>query len=201
MVQCEDMFLIGDDKWEVRETPHKGRGVFAKKLIEKGTVIGDYLGTIIQMSEYDIDEDSRGLYLMYLTDETCIYPDLNTAGLHLINHSCKPNCWIYTYKFHTLFFALRRIYPGEEVCISYLLSPLDTLCDPCPHDCHCGEKTCTGTMHLSQVQFMLWQKFQDAQKQPVPKKRFIKNTQLPKLDEYPTRISVDSIYDQIIAGS
>lgn len=195
------MFLISDDKWEVRDTPFKGRGVFIKKKIEKGTVISDYLGTIIQMSEYDIVEDSRGLYLMYLSDETCIYPDLNTPGPHLINHSCKPNCWIFTYQAHTLFFALRTIQPGEELCISYLLSPLDTTCDPCPHDCHCGEKKCTGTMHLSQTQFTLWQKFQNEQKQWSQKKRFIKNTQLPKLEKYPTCITVESIYSKIISAA
>ena len=199
VIQCENMFLLSDDSWEVRETPFKGKGVFVTKQIEKGTVIGDYLGTVIQMSEYDIEEDSRGLYLMYLTDEFCIYPDLKKPGLHFINHSCKPNCWMYTYDFHTLFFALRTIQSGEELCISYLLSPMDSTCDPCTHICYCKEQSCTGTMHLSQTQFILWQEFQKKRQQIIGKIHHTVNSPLQRLKNYPSTISVDSIYEQIIS--
>lgn len=200
VVQCEDMFLLDDNSWEVRETLYKGKGIFAKEKIESGTVIGDYLGTVIEMSEYDIQNDSRGLYLMYLTDETCIYPDLTKPGLHLINHSCKPNCWIYTYRLHTLFFSLRTIQPGEELSISYLLSPLDHTCAPCVHDCHCGDIMCTGTMHLSRMQFTLWQKFQHTHVQQTRKKQFTNNMQLPQLYKYPHRIPIDPVYDRIVSA-
>ena len=83
------MFLISKDYWEVRETKEKGRGVFAKKGIAAGTVVGDYLGRVIKTAEYDLDRDKEGLYLMYLTDEASIYPDLKKPGLHLFNHSCE----------------------------------------------------------------------------------------------------------------
>ena len=108
------MFLIPEDHWEVRCTKEKGKGIFAKKEIKAGTIIGDYLGKIIKTAEYDLDKDKKGLFLMYFTDRASIYPDLKKPGIHLLNHSCSPNCWIYTFKGHTLFFALRKIEPGEE---------------------------------------------------------------------------------------
>ena len=113
------MFLIPEDFWEVRKTAEKGLGVFAKKEILAGTVIGDYLGKVIKTAEYDLERDAKGLFLMYLNDSASIYPDLSKPGIHLLNHSCEPNCWIYCFRGHTLFFALRNIKKGEELYCHY----------------------------------------------------------------------------------
>lgn len=37
------MFLIKDDFWQIKKTKEKGLGVFARKAIKKGTIVGDYL--------------------------------------------------------------------------------------------------------------------------------------------------------------
>lgn len=134
------MFLIGEEFWEVRTTKDKGLGVFARKPIAKGTIISDYLGQIIKLADYDLELDKAGLYLMYYSDEFGIYPDLSKPGPHLINHDCEPNCWMYIYKGHTLFYALRNIIVGEEMTINYLLGPEDD------HRCLCGSKKCSGAM-------------------------------------------------------
>ncbi len=191
------MFLISDDYWQIQKTKEKGLGVFAKKNIKAGTIIGDYLGKVIKTAEYDLDKDKDGLYLMYLTDEASIYPNLKKPGPHLLNHSCSPNCWIYTYRGHTLFFALRKINPDEELTISYLLSPKDETCKNCPHDCKCDSKPCTGTMHLAQDKYEKWQTFQNKQKKKTktPKPIFGKN--LTKLSSYPKAIPNNPIYAQI----
>ncbi|PIZ68058.1 hypothetical protein CO165_04995 [Candidatus Roizmanbacteria bacterium CG_4_9_14_3_um_filter_33_18] len=135
---------------------------------------------------------------MYLTDQTSIYPDLTKPGPHLLNHSCSPNCWIYIYHGHTLFFALRKIKPGEELTISYLLSPKDKTCDPCTHDCKCGSKSCTGTMHLSKGKYRQWQKFQNKEKQKTKMVKFISGKNLPKLSSYPKTIPYNPIYTIIL---
>lgn len=137
------MFLIGKDYWEIRQTKNKGLGVYACKPIAKGTIISDYLGKIVKYSEYDLELDKQGLYLMYYSDEFGIYPDLASPGPHLINHSCEPNCWIYIYQGHTLFYSLREINSGEEITINYLLGPDDK------HVCLCGSENCNGTMQSS----------------------------------------------------
>ena len=81
------MFLIPSNFWEIRETKNKGRGVFAKKPIPTGTIIGDYVGKLIQLNDVDFDKEKKNLYLMYYNDEIGIYPDLKKPGVYLINHS------------------------------------------------------------------------------------------------------------------
>lgn len=192
------MFLITNDYWQIKKTKEKGLGVFAKKEIKAGTIIGDYLGKVIKTAEYDLDHDKKGLYLIYLTDEACIYPNLKKPGIHLLNHSCTPNCWIYTYHGHTLFFALRSVKPGEELTISYLLSPKDETCKPCTHACKCNSKFCTGTMHLTQDKYKKWQKFQNTKKKRDTKKiKVVFGKNLPKLTNYPKKIPYNPIYTQI----
>ena len=189
------MFLISKDYWEIKKAPKKGLGVFAKEEIKKGTVIGDYLGKVIKTAQYNLESDKKGLYLMYMTDQACIYPDLKKPGIHLFNHACQPNCWIHAYHGHTLFFALRNIKVDEELTISYLLSPKDD-CRICPHNCHCSSKNCTGTMHLTPAKYKMWQKFQNSQKKTkIPQPVFGRN--LPKLPRYPKTIALNPIYNLI----
>ncbi len=191
------MFLLKDDSWEIKKTKEKGYGVFSKKEIRSGTVISDYLGKIINIAEYDLNNDKKGLYLMYLTDQACVYPDLTKPGPHLLNHSCKPNCWMYIYRGHTLFFALRKIKPGEELTISYLLSPKDETCKPCIHDCKCGSKFCTGTMHLSKDKYKRWQKFQNNENKKTKITKFVFGKNMLKLAYYPKTIPNNEIYKKI----
>ncbi len=193
------MFLISVDYWEVKKTKNKGRGIFTKKKIVAGTVIGDYLGKVIKLAEYDLENDKKGFYLMYLTDETGVYPDLSKPGIHLANHSCSANSWIYIYKGHTLFFALRDIDPHEEITISYLLSPNDPHCDPCPHLCKCESKSCIGSMHLSKEKYQLWQHFQDTNSQRSKIEGHVIGENLPPLKDYPQIDFRNSIYKKMLA--
>ncbi|MDO8638232.1 MAG: SET domain-containing protein [Candidatus Daviesbacteria bacterium] len=188
------MFLLKEDYWKIKKTKEKGYGVFAKKEINAGTIIGDYLGKVIKIAQYDLENDKNGLYLMYFTDEASIYPNLKEPGIHLLNHSCAPNCWIYTYFGHTLFFALRKIKPGEELTISYLLSPKGESCKPCPHTCKCGSRFCTRTMHLSEDKYGRWQKFQNEEKKKTKKIKAVFGKNLPKLFSYPKIIPNNPIY-------
>jgi hypothetical protein len=188
------MFLLDDDYWTTQQTEKTGLGIFARKEIAAGTVIGDYIGKVIRTEEYDIESDKRGLYLMYMTDEASIYPDLSKPGIHLLNHSCDPNCWIYVYLGHTLFIAVRDIKIGEQLSISYLLDPKDKYCDPCLHDCKCETANCTGTMHLSRNKFDKWQAFQYQNNKKVVKTLFEYGHYLPLLTSYPTIENDDPIY-------
>lgn len=194
------MFLLKNDYWQIKPTKEKGFGVFAKKEIKSGTIIGDYLGKVIKTVEYDLDNDKDGLYLMYFTDQASIYPNLKKPGPHLLNHSCTPNCWIYTYRSHTLFFALRNIKPGEEITISYLLSPKDATCKPCTHTCKCSSKLCTGTMHLSKDKYERWQKFQNLEKKNNKTGKVVFGKNLPKLTYYPKKIPNNPIYEMMYSS-
>jgi len=195
----QTMFLITNDYWKVKKTKEKGRGVFAEKIIPAGTIIGDYIGKVIKTAEYDLDLDKKGLYLMYFSDRASIYPDLKKPGIYLLNHSCIPNCWMYTYRGHTLFFALRDISPGEELTISYLLSPKTDACQPCTHTCKCESELCTGSMHIAPDKYEIWQKFQDGEKRKTRNAKIVYGKDLSPLNSCPKIDSESSIYKRMIS--
>ncbi len=153
------MFLIPKQYYEIKKTDSKGLGVFIKRNIIKGTIVGDYVGKLVPYLEVDYEEEKKNMFLMYFNDDLGILPNLNKPGVHLINHSCSPNCFIYKYQGHTLFFALRNILKSEELTISYLLPP-KKLCSPCTHTCYCQSINCTGSMHHTEYKYQRWQKFQ-----------------------------------------
>lgn len=188
------MFLIPESSWEVKDTKEHGRGIFATKEISAGTVIGDYTGRVIRPQEEDEVEKGAHFYLMYYHDYASIYPDLKKPGIHLINHSCTPNVWMYTYHGHTLYFALRKIFRGEQITVSYQLSPLDKNCAPCTHTCTCGAALCFQTMHLSQKRYKEWDAFQTVQEDRTPRERVRFGELLPPLASYPKSIPDNSIY-------
>src|SRR5882672_6267951 len=175
------MILLSQDAWEIKMTQKKGRGIFIKNPIAAGTVVGDYIGRVIRTAEEDTHEKENGLYLTYYHVYASLYPlDVKAPGIHLVNHSCAPNCWMYIYKGHTLFFALRHIFAGEELTVSYLLSPED-LCNPCTHRCHCKSIICYTTMHLSKDSYTKWHAFETKQAKQTKRARIRYGKVLPKL--------------------
>ncbi|CAN5159843.1 hypothetical protein BH11PAT1_BH11PAT1_0930 [soil metagenome] len=187
------MFFLSDDAWEVRDVPGKGRGIFTKQEIAPGTVIGDYIGRLLRPC--DIDEERDGLYEMYFSTRASLFPDTSKPGVHLLNHSHEPNCWLYTYYGHTLFFSLRKIFPGEELTISYLLGLKSDCNDDCDHDCHCGSIICTGTMHLRKEKYEKWWKFEEKNAKKTKRVKIKIGEMLPVLDTYPKFIPDENVYD------
>lgn len=182
------MIFLDKGSWEVRTTKNKGKGFFAKKTILKGVVIGDYTGTVLRTRDIDFSGIKNDLYLMYYHDQAVIDPDLTKPGIYLLNHSCNPNCWIYTLHGHTLFFALRNINAGEELTISYLFAPKSKLCNPCPHVCKCGEASCSKTFHLSEEKYSKWREFQETREKKDRRTRINYGSELKPLPQYPKRI-------------
>lgn len=188
------MFLLPQTSYEIRKTQH-GRGVFATKDIEPGTIIGDYLGQVIPVEDEEKYEEGKDhFYLMYYDDDVSIAPDGNTPGIHLINHSCTPNTWMYTYHGHTLYFALRKIFKGEELTVSYQIGPVDEDCNPCEHLCTCGSTICKGTMHLSQEQYDKWLELEEKEEGATRRKEESSGDMLQQLAFYPHIIPDHPIY-------
>lgn len=185
------MILLSNDYWEIKNTKEKGRGLFAKRDIEKGRIIGDYLGKIINPLDAVVDEEN--FYLMYYHDRAVITPDLKKAGVHLLNHSCSPNAFLYTYQGHTLTFALKNISKNEELTIPYLLSPKDEFCNPCHHACKCKNAQCTGTMHLSKEEYGKWRKLSGKWASKTKREKVSYGKDLPLLPLYPKTIPADYI--------
>lgn len=197
------MFLLPDSYYTVKKTKYKGRGVFAAKDIEASSVIGDYLGKIIKKDSNDEIKD--GLYDMAGGTKYDVLANPKIKGVHFINHSCANNCDVYPYKGHMLFFALRKIFKGEELSFNYWLYAPDektTTCDT--HACYCESRICLGTMHHAAGNFDAWEDF-------VKKEFGVAYTklpgkygeQLPPLETYPVSVDLNkkNSYDYDIFGS
>lgn len=189
------MFLISSALYSVRSTAHKGRGVFAKKDIPAGTVIGDYVGTL--MSAKDENEPQAGLYTFSLNDTIDVLADPRIEGVHLINHSCMPNCDTFSQDEHVLYVATRHIFKGEELTVDYCMEPPKSEKVPCTHTCRCGTLFCRGTMHVSAEAHTRWEALPAAENKksktaltfgPI-------GSQLLPLSKYPSAIKDFAVWD------
>ncbi len=116
---------------EVRLTPNMGRGVFATRLIERGTCLVVCQGWLVKSNA--IDDDWHAMQ---------VGPDdwLCSAGEHLddcINHSCEPNAGFVTGE--PTLFALRDIAAGEQLFWDYSTSISEA---GWMLECWCGAPTC-----------------------------------------------------------
>ncbi|MFA5184609.1 MAG: SET domain-containing protein-lysine N-methyltransferase [Patescibacteria group bacterium] len=197
------MFLLTPDFYQIKSAGRKGRGVFARRGIAAGTVIGDYLGRLVPDKAAVRLENKYGhaCYAMdYADNGLSIFPlDIKAPGVHLINHSCSPNCDSYYYLGHTLYFALRHIFPGEELTIDYSFDAdqaearkqKDFL-----HQCSCGSPVCRGTMYVSVAKLKRYGRLcrREARRQAAFK--LLKpGAVLTALGTYPRRIKDDAAYD------
>lgn len=189
------MFLLDTSFWEIKTTRYAGRGVFACREIPAGTVIGDYIGMVIRPEEDP--SDNEGMYNMWVGGNTLVRASPEETGVHIINHSCEADCGMYPYHGHVLIFALRKLFPGEELTLQYLIDPPEERPAAWMHVCACGSITCRGTLHGTEAECDRWGAYLD--------KRFREDGQftcalkpgelLRQLGKYPDRIGDDSIYD------
>ncbi len=188
------MFIISDDFYEIRSTPKKGRGVFAKKDIPPGLVIGDYIGRVIKPE--DFDEARDGLYDCYYSDTVSILADPKKIGVHLINNSCTPNCDTFPYKGHTIFHTLRKIFKGEELTHPYQMNPADPISKSQWDICYCNSPFCRGTMYGSPSKIQQWDEFWEReQKDYMDKLPAPYGEDLPRLETYPETLEDNQIFD------
>lgn len=190
------MFLLDPSYWEVKETPHKGKGIFACKNIDGGTVLGDYLGSLIDPEKEDIHEKNTGFYVFTFSENLSVFPDLTNTGLHLINHSCSPNCETDFYKNHMLYYANRKIFAGEELTVSYSLTPPSGEIEP-TYPCYCESSICRGTMYASYKSTGLKRTDEYLKNNVEELKKYKKGDVLKPLDAYPLKLPfnpIDNIY-------
>jgi len=119
---------------------HVGRGVFARRRIPAGIVVGEITGTILESHP----EDSS--YVMELSAGRLLDP---APPLRFMNHSCDPNCEIFYWEpgpeggtsleeDRLWLQTIRAVEPGEEILIDYSW-PADAAIP-----CRCGAPICRG---------------------------------------------------------
>jgi|GEM_PF-421954 len=198
------MFLLPKDSYQIKKTKKKGRGVFALKHIPAGTVVGDYIGRVVTDDEAERLEEKygQGCYSFeYIGKDVSLFPvDLKVVGVHLINHSCAANCGIADYKGHNIFFALRHIFPGEEITFDYQFDPES---DGSVSYCFCDSPFCRGTMYARFEKPSLKNKKKKERKKKISKQKYPVSKVgeiLPPLDKYPTLMKDDRTKHNIFAN-
>lgn len=152
--------------FKVRGSSIQGKGVFAARLIRKGTRIVEYTGERISHEEAEARYDDRSMsrhhtFLFTVDDETCIDGNDKANVARFINHSCDPNCEALDMRNRIFIYAKRAIQPGEELSYDYGYD-LDISLRMAKkyYPCRCGAATCRGTI-ISGV---------SEPKKPAPKK-------------------------------
>ena len=144
-----------DLPFELRRSPIQGKGAFATRVIKRGQRIAEYEGERISSDEADRRYDQARMrrhhtFLFTLDDDTVIDGARGGNASIYINHSCAPNCVAYIEDDTVWVYAKRTIQPGEELTYDYRFQRTG---DPETdaelegfYRCHCGAKTCRGTM-------------------------------------------------------
>jgi uncharacterized protein len=109
----------------VKKVPGKGRGVFARTAIAKGTIIEKVpkmlLPVDLIVNGYDNPGTAR---VFFVHDRKTVAICLGYGSLY--NHSFKPNAIYEDGPIATMIFrALRNIQPDEEICVNYNGDPVD----------------------------------------------------------------------------
>ncbi len=144
----------GKDKpYIVRRSRIHGRGVFAARLIRKGTRIIEYRGKRIPYalaSELYPDEDGvpTHTFLFELDDDMVIDAGQGGNAARWINHSCAPNCEAVDDGGRIYIEAIRTIRPGEELGYDYniTLEERHTPAEKRRWPCLCGAQRCRRTL-------------------------------------------------------
>jgi len=93
-----------------------GLGLFATKLIRRGTFIVRYTG---RMLPNRIADDLDTKYLFEINNRWTLDGSSRSNVARYINHSCKPNAETDVKKKKVLITAIRTIHPGDEITYNY----------------------------------------------------------------------------------
>ncbi len=138
----------------VKSSVIHGKGVFAKKLIPKGTRLYEYTGVKVERNKLP-DDFAKGLtsmvYVMNLDEHMVIDGERDGNDARYINHSCNPNCEVFFLNNTPFIYSTEEIKAGEELSYDYRLGnikeeeiSLEQKKEWFP--CNCGSPQCRGTM-------------------------------------------------------
>lgn len=139
---------------EIRDTPPKGQGIFAKHPISNGALVGEYLGEIINAKELERrvadvnDSGAQHMYVMALQGKSFVDSRFKGSMIRFMNHSCEPNCtlerWTVRGRMRLAIFATRDIAAGEEITVDYNWR----LSGRPPTRCYCRTPSCRGFLEV-----------------------------------------------------
>ena len=143
----------GGRRIQVRKSGVHGKGVFALRPIKRGETIIEYTGEVITWDEalrrhpHDPSDPNHTFYF-HIDEARVIDAKHGGNAARWINHACAPNCEADDDGQRVFIKALRNLKPGEELFYDYGLV-IDERYTPAlkrQFACHCGTRTCRGTM-------------------------------------------------------
>jgi SET domain-containing protein len=107
---------------EVRQVPRKGRGVFARARIRRGTVIERVPVIVVPMREI-LADSGRSVVLDYAFEwgDDTVAIALGYGSIY--NHSYRPNAKVISERLTLVFIAIRNINAGSEITTNYNGAP------------------------------------------------------------------------------
>ena len=138
---------------QVRKSGVHGKGVYAARPIKKGETIIEYVGEVITWDEalrrhpHDPSDPNHTFYF-HIDEGRVIDAKFGGNVSRWINHACAPNCEADDDGERVFIKALRNIKPGEELFYDYglVIDERYTAALKRQFACHCGDKSCRGTM-------------------------------------------------------
>jgi uncharacterized protein len=136
----------------VRRSPVHGKGVFAMRPLAAGERVLEYKDEITAWRDALRRHRREGVaghtFLFGLSDGRVIDGSRGGNSARWLNHACMPNCETIEDDGRIFIHTVRRIEPGEELFIEYLLA----LDDPSDEEarlqyaCRCAVADCRQSM-------------------------------------------------------
>lgn len=112
------------NKFVIKDSVGKGRGLFTTSRLEKDDVLFMFKGESCNLEEaLKFPKEVNERFLQAGKD---LYLNLGTHFSVFTNHSCKPNCYIKVAVNNAFLLAARQIDAGEELLFDYSLTSTDT---------------------------------------------------------------------------
>lgn len=122
-----------DPRFEIRTSPGMGWGLFAREQVSQGDFIVEYTGVKIPT---EIADQSDSRYLFEVNKDWTLDGVAQNNHGRWLNHACMPNVEAIGEEDKIMLYALRDIFPGEELTIDYGKEYFDEFIKP--HGCRCG---------------------------------------------------------------
>lgn len=138
----EYLYMPPQEDWihphiEIRETLHRGKGMFATAPIAQGEEVVIWGGTYVDALHAEIAR-KEGKLVMQFDENLFSIEDRGESDAYFINHSCDPNVWM---KNAFTLETMRDILPGEELTADYVIWETD-ISKISSWECHCGATMC-----------------------------------------------------------
>lgn len=131
----------------------QGLGLFANKDMEGGSMVIEYIGSIIRNEvanrrEQIYEKQNRGVYMFRIDSDAVIDATMAGGPARYINHSCSPNCVAEVVTFEKeqkiIIISNRKVEKGEELTYDYKFDFED---EENKIPCLCGAPNCRKWMN------------------------------------------------------